>query len=253
MQKQDAIHRWYDDHAHEFAEADVIELPFVGKSREFQERLNRFKLWAIDHGGIVDLSGKHVLEHGGGHGRLALAYPGMASYTGVDYSKNLVELGNRRLERAGLADRAKLVRGDVLTFDDGRQYDVVCSLGMMCYFADAVPVVTAMARAVKPGGSLFFDFRNDSWVYSLLRRIKWFLNPPTGGTTYVAHRRVLEETLGRLGFTDVRFVAREFPLLAEHHASSGAKWPLELRNALATSKLARPFATEAWVFAKRPA
>lgn len=250
--KEDAIHRWYDDHAHEFAEADVIELPFVGKSREFQERLNRFKLWAVDHGGIVDLAGKHVLEFGAGHGRLALTYPDMASYTGVDYSKNLVELGNRRLERAGLTGRARLMRGDALTFDDQRQYDIVCSLGMMCYFADPVPVVTAMARLVKPGGQFFFDFRNDSWVYSVLRRIKWLLNPPTGGTTYVAHRRVLAETLGRLGFTDIRFVPREFPLLAERHASSGAQWPIALRNSLARSTLARPLATEAWVFAKRP-
>ena len=106
QKKEDAIHRWYDDHAHEFAEADVIELPFVGKSREFQERLNRFKLWAVDHGGIVDLSGKHVLEFGAGHGRLALTYPDMASYTGVDYSKNLVELGNRRLEAFALGQKA---------------------------------------------------------------------------------------------------------------------------------------------------
>ena len=163
QKKEDAIHRWYDDHAHEFAEADVIELPFVGKSREFQERLNRFKLWAVDHGGIVDLSGKHVLEFGAGHGRLALTYPDMASYTGVDYSKNLVEIGNRRLERAGLTGRARLMRGDALTFDDQRQYDIVCSLGMMCYFADPVPVVTAMSRLVKPGGSV------------LLRFSKWFL------------------------------------------------------------------------------
>ena len=165
MQKEDAIHRWYDDHAHEFAEADVIELPFVGKSREFQERLNRFKLWAVDHGGIVDLSGKHVLEFGAGHGRLALAYPGMASYTGVDYSKNLVELGNRRLERAGLTGRAKLVRGDALTFDDQRhvrhrllaRHDVL--FRRSCAGCDGDGSPRSNRRA------FFFDFRNGSWVY----------------------------------------------------------------------------------------
>lgn len=113
MHGPNAIHQWYDDHAQEFADADVIELPFVGKSREWQERLNRFKLWAVDHENRVELAGKHVLEFGAGHGRTALAYPDMASYLGVDFSRNLVEIGNQRIARAGLADRAKLVVGDV--------------------------------------------------------------------------------------------------------------------------------------------
>jgi hypothetical protein len=33
----------------------------------------------------------------------------MASYLGVDSSQNMVDIGNRRLQGAGLADRATLV------------------------------------------------------------------------------------------------------------------------------------------------
>ena len=175
----------------------------------------------------------------------------MASYLGVDYSQNLADLGNQRLERAGLSKRANVVRGDVLAFAEQRQFDVVCSLGMMCYFEDPVPVIEAMARFVKPGGSLFLDFRNASWVYSAIRRIKWLLHPPTGGITYVAKSKSIDRALKRLGFQDVRFISREFPLLAELYAKSAAEWPLTLRNAVASSPLARPFATEAWVFARR--
>jgi SAM-dependent methyltransferase len=246
-----SIHQWYDDHAQEFADADVIELPFIGKSREWQERLNRFKLWAVDHEGRIDLTGKHVLEFGAGHGRTAFAYPGIASYLGVDYSRNLVEIGNKRLERAGFADRAKLVVGDVGSFDTAERYDVVCSLGMMCYFPDPLPVIAAMARFVKPGGSLFFDFRNDSPVYSPIRRVKWLLHPPTGGTTYVANARRVAQALRGQGLTEVRVVGREFPLIAKRYADSGAPWLLSLRNRLATSRLARHLATESWVFARR--
>lgn len=53
-------------------------------------------------------------------------------------------------------------------------------------------------------------------------------------------------------FQDVTFASREFPWLAEHYAKSRSAWPLRLRNGLARSSLARPLATEAWVFARRP-
>jgi SAM-dependent methyltransferase len=240
---------WYNEHASEFVDADVIELDFVGKSSEFQDRLNHFKLWAVDE---LNLSGKHVLEFGAGHGRLALAYPGMASYLGVDYSTNLVEIGNRRLAKAGLAGRASLVKGDVMSFDGLKQrYDVVCSLGMMCYFPDPAPVVAAMERFVKPGGQLFFDFRCGSWIYAPIRLIKWAIRPPTGGVTYAVRPRHVEASLAAVGLKNIRVRLREFPVLPELYASTGKPWPLKLRNALADSVLARPLATAAWVFSTK--
>jgi 2-polyprenyl-3-methyl-5-hydroxy-6-metoxy-1,4-benzoquinol methylase len=252
LEQQRAVQHWYDQHAQEFADADVIEMAFVGMSREAQERLNRFKLWAVDNGGNVELAGKHVLELGAGHGRIALAYPEMASYLGVDYSQNLVDIGNQRIERAGLAGHAKLVRGEALSFTSEQRYDVVCSLGMVGYFPEVETIIEAMARFVKPGGSLFFDFRNDSWVYSGIRRIKWLFHPPTSGVAHFTKARRIEAALQRLGFVDVRIVSREFPLLAEHYARSSGEWALNLRNALASSPLVRPLATEAWAFARRP-
>ena len=252
-QNKKAIHSWYDDHAHEFADAAVIETSFIGKSPEFQDRLNRFKLWAVDRNDLVSLNGKHVLEFGAGHGRLALAYPGMASYTGVDYSKNLVDLGNERLQKEGLSNRARIVHGDVTSFDGPqRHFDVVCSLGMMCYFPDPAPVVTNMEQFLKPGGVFFIDFRVASGLYSALRRVKWALRPPTGGMTFTASPRKLEETLAGLGLSNIRFRNREFPFLAERYANAGSAWALNLRNSLSESRLMRPFATEAWVFADKP-
>ena len=87
--EQERIHSWYDDHAHEFADAAVIEHSFVGKSPEFQERLNRFKLWAVDRSDLVELErqararvrrrtrslGACVPRHGVVHGRRLLEKP----------------------------------------------------------------------------------------------------------------------------------------------------------------------------------
>src|SRR5262245_10294881 len=214
------IQSWYDAHASEFIDADVIEHGFVGQSPEFQARLNRFKLWAIDHSGFVNVNGKHVLEFGAGHARLALAFPGMASYTGVDYSKKLVALGNERLRKAGLSDRATVVHGDVASFDAPHShFDVVCSLGLICHFPDPAPIVTKMQMFLRPGGVLFFDFRIASLLYAPLRRLKWALRPPSGGTTFCVHPAYIEALLTGLGFKNVRIRLRELPFLAERYAS----------------------------------
>ena len=247
------IRAWYETHAHEFADADAVELAFVGQSREFQERLNRFKLWAVDREDLVDLEGKRVLELGAGHARLAFAYRAMAAYTGVDTAHNLVALGNARLRDAGLSDRARLFYGDANSFEiPERDFDVVCSLGMMCYIPDPRPVIENMVRYLRPGGTLFYDFRVASPVYSTIRRIKWALHPPTGGKTFVIRPIDAQSMLRECGLVDVRIRLREFPLLAERYAGGGSDWPLSLRNSLADSTLARPFATEAWIFATKP-
>lgn len=246
-----SIQNWYDDHARSFENADAIELTFIGLSEVSQQRLNGFKLHAVEH--YISMKGKNVLEFGAGHGRTALAYPEMASYKGVDYSRNLVDIGNRKLEKAGLSSRAQLVHSDVLSYSDAPdKYDVVCSLGMMCYFEDAALPVRKMVSHLKPGGDLFFDFRVDSWLYRGIRRVKWALSPPTGGYTYMLRAAEVRTLLPKLGLIDIRIVSREFPVLAGQFAK-GQEWPLSLRNRMAESEVARTFATEAWVFARKPA
>ena len=243
---------WFDDHAAEFADADVIEHAFVGEAREFQERLNLFKLWALDRIDHVSLNGKHVIEFGAGHGRLAFAYPGMASYIGLDSSKSLVTLGNERLQRAGLSSKAKLLHADVMSFDGPRRhFDVVCSLGMVGYFRDPAPVVTQMEIFLRPGGIFFFDFRVLSWPYALVRRAKWALYPPTGGKSFLTEPDKLEALLCGLGLTNVRIRLRDFPFLPRLYAS-GNNWALTVRNAFSESRLLRPLAIGAWIFADKP-
>lgn len=246
------IHSWYDDNAESFENTDVIELKFVGMPADAQARLNRFKLYAVEQ--RLTLQGKRVLEFGAGHGRMAMTYPEMASYKGVDYSKNLVDIGNRRLAKAGLSGRASLVHGDILEYSDmPASYDVVCSLGMMCYFEDAALPVGKMASMLRPGGDLFFDFRVDSDLYRPARRLKWAVKPPTGGVTYMLRPKHVRQLLTNLGLTDIQIISREFPVLAGQYARGHSEWPLKLRNLLGDSELARPLATEAWVFARKPA
>lgn len=247
--QEPAIQAWYDGNAQRFAEADCIEEAFTELDAEGQRRLNDFKLHAVRQ--RITFAGQDVIEFGAGHGRLALAYPDMKRYSGVDYSKELVAIGNRRLAKAGLADRAHIVVGNALDYEDDHRYDIVCSLGMMAYFPDPTATLTRMFRLVKPGGILFFDFRCNTVPYEAIRRVKWMLQAPTGGRSYTMKERVMRKLVTSLGASEVEIVSREFPLLGGLYAK-GSDWPMRVRDSIAGSTALRQFATEAWVFARRP-
>jgi SAM-dependent methyltransferase len=250
--EKNSAHAWYEKNAASFANAAVIELHFIGRDARHQERLNRFKLWAIDQVASIDFGGKRVLDYGAGHGRLAFAYPTVASYLGVDYSANLVALGQKRFHDARFGDRAQLVCGDVNTWQGPREhFDIVCSLGMFCYLPDPGAILKAMAAHVRPGGVLFMDFRSSSPLWDAVRHVKWKLHPPTGGETRAWKGVETERLMLEAGLVDCRIVMREYPLLAQLYAR-GWEWPLKLRNAMAERPAFNIFGTEAWAFARKP-
>lgn len=247
------IRAWYNGHADSFAGTDVVELPFIGLDAGAQKRLNDFKLQALGHG-RVDFTGKDVLDFGAGHGRLALAFPTMRSYTGVDYSENLVQLGNERLRKAGHGGWAKLNHGDCYKYPaPDSAFDVVCSLGMFCYLPDPQAMLIKMARHLRPGGTLFMDFRSSSPLYDPVRKLKWKIWQPTGGTTGMWTTERMVSMLDNAGLRDAQLVMREYPFLGDLHARKAWAWPLNLRDSMAERRGFDLFATEGWAFARKPA
>lgn len=232
---REAQHRqWYDANAQAFADAVAIELPFLGLDAHQQQRLNRMKLWALTEERLVEWRDRDVLEFGAGHGRFAVELPGYRSYLGVDYSENLVRIGQQRLEQLGLQDRARLQFGDCLEFDGPAEgYDLVCCLGMLPYVEQLDAVLRKMAYHTRPGGAILADFRHETPLYSALRAVKWRLRPQTGGGSRAHSKRLLTRALHAAGLTDVKFVMREYPFLDKWYAQRGWDWALDLRQALA--------------------
>lgn len=245
---------WYDEHACEFTEASAVEVAFVGMAGDRQRRLNAFKLWALDHGNHVPLSGASVLEFGAGHGRFAMHFRQIARYVGVDFSANLIRIGRERLARAGLADRAELVLCDALGYEGPpAAFDVVGSLGVMPHFADSTALVAKMAYHLKPGGTLMADFHYRSALYEAPRWLKHRFAASTGDIAHRQSKRGWEKSLRAAGLESPRFVMREYPLLAGLYTHRGWDWPLRLRNSLASHPAFDSFATDGFVFARKPA
>lgn len=94
-----------------------------------------------------------VLEIGCGSARLSSFFAGRGyAVVGLDYAWNAILLARRR------AEPMSFVQGDAFTlpFPDGA-FDVVLSTGLLEHFEDPAPIVSEMARVLKPGGSFYSD------------------------------------------------------------------------------------------------
>jgi SAM-dependent methyltransferase len=199
------------------------------------------------------LLGASVLEFGAGHGRLAGEIPIYASYTGVDLSPRLVELGNDRLARSGLAGRARLVPGDCLAFEGPLEaFDVVCSLGVFSYARDPAQLLRKMVSHLKPGGQVFFDVRSSSLLYDPVRRLRWKLGMGTRDANQLYSKGQLHSMFAAAGLVDLRVVMRDYPVLGELFSRREWAWPLTLRNWLATHSKLDWMGTACFVFGRKP-
>jgi SAM-dependent methyltransferase len=227
------VHKWYAENAAKFEDAIAIESPFTKLTREEQRRLNRYELWFLEQGGLVPLAGKTILEFGCGHGRMAIETRGYESYLGVDFCAELIAIGQQRLERAGLQNRARLVASDCMLFDAPEAaFDVVCSLGMFSFVEDPQKTLIKMASHLKPGGVLFMDGHNSSRLFDPLRRLLWRLKRKGGRPKRVYGEAQLHAMFARAGLSDVTILMKEYPFLGMLYARRGWGWLLALRNLL---------------------
>lgn len=120
----------------------------------------RFVDVAIDQE-LKPVEGEVLLEPGFGSGQvlkaLAEKVSGSGKVYGIDISDGMVEAAGRRLEKAGLAGRVELTRGDArkMPYADGF-FDAVFMSFTLELFSDAdIPVVLGESmRVLKDGGRI---------------------------------------------------------------------------------------------------
>ncbi len=97
-----------------------------------------------------------VLEVGPGPGHVAellLERAPAARWTGLDIDPAMLAVSRRRLERAGVAQRATLVEGDVATLPFGdASFDLVVSSFSAHHWPDPAKGFREVRRVLRPGG-----------------------------------------------------------------------------------------------------
>jgi phosphoethanolamine N-methyltransferase len=75
---------------------------------------------------------------------------------GIDLSKNMLALAQRKLLAKGLAGKVELRWGDCLDLQCSDYYDAVYSRDVFLHIADKPRLFRVLHAALKPGGKLFF-------------------------------------------------------------------------------------------------
>ncbi|MDH3693061.1 MAG: methyltransferase domain-containing protein [Gammaproteobacteria bacterium] len=100
----------------------------------------------------------HVLDVGCGLGGSAfvMAREFNLVVDGIDLSKNMLELANKKLNNYGLADRVKLEHGDCLELDRTEYYDAVYSRDVFLHIENKAQLFSVLKRSLRPDGRLLF-------------------------------------------------------------------------------------------------
>jgi len=154
---------------------------------------------------------------------------------GLDFSKNMLDIGRRKVEGEGLAKQIELVQGNAMSlpFEDGRFDFATIGFGLR-NVPDIDVVLSEMARVVKPGGKVvcletskptaepfrtvyYFYFERvlpllAKWFVKRYEQYKWL---PESLVTF-PNREELEERFRKAGLADVKSHAFFFGAAALH-------------------------------------
>ena len=140
----DLAHRWWDP------ESEFRPL----------HQINPLRLEWIH--GLVNLTGKRVVDVGCGGGILAdaMARKG-ADVLGIDLATKSLKVAQLHALEAGTSGvQYREISAEALASEQPGQFDVVTCMEMLEHVPDPVSVVQACSRLVKPGGWVFFSTLN---------------------------------------------------------------------------------------------
>lgn len=122
--------------------------------------------------------GERILEVGFGAGRALVAMAGMVGeegrVCGIDLSDGMVKAARRRLDRAGLANRAEPIRGDAaaMPYGDACFDGAFMSFTLELFEASEIPTVLAEClRVLRPGGRLCVASMSDRGRHGMMMRL----------------------------------------------------------------------------------
>ncbi|MEI8119146.1 MAG: bifunctional 2-polyprenyl-6-hydroxyphenol methylase/3-demethylubiquinol 3-O-methyltransferase UbiG, partial [Methylophilaceae bacterium] len=139
----DLAHKWWD------------------KNSEFKplHAINPLRLNWID--GLIGLKGKRVLDVGCGGGILSESmYFKGAEVTGIDLGEKALNIAKLHQLESGAKVDYQYIAVEELATQQPASFDVVTCMEMLEHVPDPAAIITACARLVKPGGSVFFSTIN---------------------------------------------------------------------------------------------
>lgn len=160
--------------------ADELELQKFGdlahkwwdKNSEFKplHAINPLRLNWID--GLIGLKGRRVLDVGCGGGILSESmYFKGAEVVGIDLGEKALNVAKLHQLESGAKVDYQYIAVEELATQQPASFDVVTCMEMLEHVPDPAAIITACARLVKPGGSVFFSTINrnpKAYIFAVL-------------------------------------------------------------------------------------
>ncbi len=145
----------------EIEKFDALAGRFWDPAGEFGplHKLNPVRLGYVAR--VATLAGQRVLDVGCGGGLLAesLAQAG-SDVTGIDLSRSLLTTAELHALESGVAVRYREISAEALAEEVPGSFDVVTCMEMLEHVPDPASVIGALARLVRPGGSIVVSTLN---------------------------------------------------------------------------------------------
>jgi ubiquinone/menaquinone biosynthesis C-methylase UbiE len=163
-----------------------------------------FERYAITFERAGDVTGKDVLDVGGGSGVYSgdFARRGARRVVGVDFSANMLALARREAEQHEVADRCEFVQADFLELDPDETFDISIAMGVFDYVPDQVPFLRKMADLTT--GKVIVAFPSHSLIREPARRLRYKL--AAKGDVYLYGRDDVERIASEAGLRDWEIV-----------------------------------------------
>lgn len=127
--------------------------------------------------------GMDVLDVGCGDGNTAIPAAKLgANVTGIDIANNLVEAGNARAQKEGVAERCKIFEGDVMDMQNLQDagYDLVVSIFGAMFAPRPLDAAKEMVRVTRKGGRIVMGnwIPGDPTLVAQILKISSAYTPP---------------------------------------------------------------------------
>ncbi len=194
--------------------------------------------------------GLDFLEIGCAPGGILAEFCGRLGYTahGVDYAADPAPI-EAYLRSEGVPVGA-VQRGDFLSWDPGRQYDVVASFGFIEHFEDPAAVVDRHFSMVRPGGTLILTVPNFAGAQRLLHWLFDRENLRRHNTRCMSRRFFLEAgARNRAQVLACRYTGGHFGFWCDEQRRSWLTQRLMWRTEMTLEALARrlPAGSNPWL------
>ncbi len=161
---------------------------------------------------VDDVRGRTVADIGSGTGRIVnmLLDAGAAHVTALEPSESFAVVAANTAARAG---KVEVICGDGMAIPQGRDFDLVVSIGVLHHVENPGPIIDAARASLRPGGMMFI------WLYGR-----------EGNETYLAVIEPLRALTKRMPHRLLAALCRVLELFAVAYTGVSRILPLPMRE-----------------------